>query len=128
MNFMVHWATTAFSLWVCSYLFNGVRFDSFSALVISALVLGLVNAVVRPLLVFLTFPLTFVTLGFFLLVINALMILLVSSLVSGFTVSGFWVAFFASIFISLLSLFIGSFLSDGPNPPWQPPTGGGSWT
>ncbi|KXW59021.1 phage holin family protein [Ferrovum myxofaciens] len=126
LNFLLQWGTTTFSLWVCSYVFKGIRFDSLGALVISALVLGFANAVVKPILILLTLPLTLFTFGFFLLVINALMILLVSYLVRGFTVSGFWEAFFASIFVSLLSLIIGAFLSNG-SPPWQPPPGGGNW-
>ncbi len=128
INFMLHWGTTTFSLWVCSYVFSGVRFDSVSSLVISALLLGFANAVVKPVLILLTLPLTLFSFGFFLLVINALMILLVSSLVRGFTVSGFWEAFFASLFVSFLSLVIGALLSNG-SPPWQSPGGsGGSWT
>jgi putative membrane protein len=66
---------------------------------------------VRPLLVFFTLPLTLVTFGLFLLVINALMLLLVAWLVKGFRVSGFWTAFFASIFVSLLSIVIGALVS-----------------
>ncbi len=108
--FLVHWAITALSLWIASYLFRGLRFDGTGALVVSALLLGLANAVVKPLLIVLTLPLTLLTFGLFLLVINALMILLVSAIVRGFRVSGFWTAFFASIFISLLSIAIGSLL------------------
>ena len=76
--------------------------------IISALLLGLANAVLRPLLVILTLPLTLLSFGFFLLVINALMLLLVAKLVSGFKISGFWTAFFASLFISILSIALGS--------------------
>ncbi len=104
--FLLHWAITSLSLWVASHVFRGIRFSSASALIVSALLLGFANAVLRPVLVIFTLPLTLVTLGFFLLVINALMLLLVSALVKGFTVSGFWTAFFASIFISLLSLLM----------------------
>ena len=89
------------------------RFDTTGALAVSALLLGFANAVVKPLLVVLTLPLTFLTFGLFLLVINALMILLVAALVRGFRVSGFWTALFASIFVSLLSLVIGSLLGSG---------------
>ena len=109
--FLTHWAITALSLWVASHLFRGLKFDSTGALVVSALLLGLANAIVKPLLIVLTLPLTLVTFGLFLLVINALMILLVAALVKGFRVSGFWTALFASIFISLLSIFIGSFVT-----------------
>ena len=111
--FLLHWATLALALWVASQVFAGIRFESKSALAVSALLLGLANAVVRPLLILLTLPLTLVTFGLFILVINALMILLVSSLVRGFKVSGFWTAFFASIFISLISLLLSFFLSGG---------------
>lgn len=111
--FLLHWAITALSLWVASHLFKGIKFSSTSALIISALLLGFANAIVRPLLVVLTLPLTFITFGLFLLVINALMILMVSWLVKGFNVSGFWTAFFASIFISVLSLVLGSFVLGG---------------
>jgi putative membrane protein len=110
--FLLHWGITAVSLWVASRIFKGVRFDDTSSLVVSALLLGFANAVVKPLLIVLTLPLTFVTLGFFLLVINALMILMVSALVKGFKVSGFWTALFASIFVSLLSIAIEAFLQD----------------
>ena len=123
--FLIHWGITSLSLWVSSYVFSGLKFSSTSALVISALLLGFVNALVKPVLIFLTLPLTLLTLGLFLLVINALMILLVSAIVKGFTVSGFWTAFFASIFISVLSFLIGAFLSDG-SPPMQP-LQGGTW-
>ena len=107
-GFFIQWGITAISLWVASLLFNGIRFSSSSALVISALLLGFANAVLRPLLVILTLPLTLLSLGFFLLVINALMLRLVAKVVSGFKISGFWTAFFASLFISILSMALGS--------------------
>ena len=106
--FVLHWAITALSLWVVSHLFKGIRFSSTGALVVSALLLGLANAVVRPLLVALTLPLTLLSFGFFLLVINALMLLLVAKLVDGF-----WTAFWASLFIALLSLVLGAFVLGG---------------
>ncbi|MES2247973.1 MAG: phage holin family protein [Pseudomonadota bacterium] len=123
--FLVHWAITGISLWVASHLFKGLKFESTSALIVSALLLGLANAIVKPLLIVLTLPLTLLTFGLFLLVINALMILLVAALVKGFKVSGFWTALFASIFISLLSIVIGSFVTGGdPAEQIQMPQGG----
>jgi putative membrane protein len=109
--FLLHWGITALSLWVASLVFKGLKFDTVSSLVIAALLLGLANAIVRPLLIVLTLPLTLITFGLFILVINALMILLVAKLVKGFTVSSFWTAFFASIVISLLSIAIGAAVS-----------------
>ena len=121
MPFLVQWAVTSVALWVASHVFRGIRFADTSSLIVSALLLGFANAIVRPLLILLTLPLTLVTLGLFLLVINALMLLLVSLLVRGFTISGFWTAFFASIFISVLGLVIGAFLGGG-GPTWN-----GTW-
>ena len=111
--FLLHWGITALSLWVASHVFRGIRFTDTSSLIVSALLLGFANAIVKPLLIVLTLPLTFLSFGLFLLVINALMILLVSKLVRGFTVSSFWTAFFASIFIAVLSFVIGSFALGG---------------
>ena len=111
--FLVHWGITALSLWVASHIFAGIKFADTSSLIVSALLLGFANAIVKPLLIILTLPLTFLTFGLFLLVLNALMILLVSSLVDGFKVSSFWTAFFASIFITVLSFVIGSFVIAG---------------
>jgi putative membrane protein len=113
LPFLLHWAITALSLWVASHLFKGIRFSSTSSLVVSALVLGLANAVVKPLLVVLTLPLTLLSFGLFLLVINALMLLLVAKLVNGFKVDGFGTAFWASLFISLLSLVLAAFVLGG---------------
>jgi len=125
LPFLLHWTITALSLWAASHVFRGIHFADPRALIISALLLGFANAVVRPLLVVLTFPLTLLTLGFFLLVINALMLLLVAALVRGFTISGFWTAFFASVFISVMSFAIGLFV-DHDTPVWQS-EGKGLW-
>jgi putative membrane protein len=113
LPFLQHWGITAISLWAASRIFRGLKFDNVPSLVIAALLLGLANAVVRPLLIALTFPLTLLTFGLFLLVINALMILLVARLVKGFKVSSFWTALFASIFVSVLSFLVGAALSQG---------------
>lgn len=113
LPFLLHWGITALSLWVASHVFKGLRFDGGRALLISALLLGLANAIVRPILVVLTLPLTLLTFGAFLLVINALMMMLVARLVRGFTVDGFGTAFLASIFVAVLSLVFGALVSMG---------------
>lgn len=105
-DFLVHWAVMSLSLWVASHVFRGLTFSSSGALLVSALLLGFANAIVRPILVFLTLPLTLLTFGLFLLVINALMIMLVAALVKGFKVSGFWTALLASMFIAILGFLI----------------------
>jgi len=106
VDFLTHWAIMSLSLWVASYVFNGIKFESRSSLVISALMLGFANAIIRPVLWILTLPITFLTLGFFALAINAFMIMLVAKLVNGFKLSGFWTAFFVSIFIAVFGFFI----------------------
>ncbi|MEO7400776.1 MAG: phage holin family protein [Polaromonas sp.] len=111
--FLLHWGITALSLWVASHIFHGLKFDDTASLIVSALLLGFANAIIKPLLIVLTLPLTLLTFGLFVLVINALMILLVAWLVKGFRVSSFWTAFFASMFIGLLSIVIGSFVTGG---------------
>ena len=111
--FLLHWGITALSLWVASHVFSGLKFNDVSSLIVTALLLGFANAIVKPLLIVLTLPLTLLTFGLFILVINALMMLLVARLVKGFKVSSFWTAFFASMFIGLLSIVIGSFVIGG---------------
>jgi putative membrane protein len=104
--FLIQWGLTSLSLWVASYIFSGLKFADGGSLLIAALLLGFANAVVKPLLILFTLPLTVLTMGLFLLVVNALVLMLVSALVSGFTISSFWTAFFASIFISIFGLFV----------------------
>lgn len=101
---LARWVVNAAALLGVAYIYPGVHVESFLAALIAALVLGLVNAVVRPLLVILTFPVTLVTLGLFLFVINALLFWLVAEVVRGFTVSGFLAALVGSILYSLITL------------------------
>ncbi len=126
IQFLVHWGITALSLWMASFIFDGITFESRGSLLVSALLLGLANAIIRPVVILLTIPLTVLTFGFFLLVINALMLLLVSRVVRGFKVAGFWTAFFASIFISILSFVVGVFIfQHGEHPMMLMPMHGG---
>lgn len=110
-RFLVHAVVTALSLWVVSELVSGIGFADGKSLVVAALVLGLANAIVRPALVLLTLPLTVVTLGLFLLVLNALMLLLVAALVPGFHVASFGSAFLGGILLSIVSSVIGAILN-----------------
>lgn len=108
-RFLIHWATVALSLWVATEIVPGIRVSSFTVLVIGALILGLVNACVRPVLVFLTLPITVVTLGLFYLVVNGLSFGLAAWLVPGFSVSGLGPAMLGALVVSVLSWFIGFF-------------------
>jgi putative membrane protein len=107
-NFLLTWLLTALALVLTGWLVPGITLEGFNAAIIAAAVLGLVNAVVKPLLILLTLPLTFLTLGVFLLVINAISLMLVGGLTpAGFTVDGFLPAFFGSIVLSVVSTILG---------------------
>lgn len=101
---LLRWLINALALLLVARLVPGFEVASFYTALIVALVLGLVNAVIRPILIFLTLPITVLTLGLFIFVINAAMILLVSTFVKGFEVAGFGPAFIASLVLWLISL------------------------
>ena len=103
MEFLGRLIISTLAVLVTSYILPGVHIDGALTALLVAAVLSLLNAVVKPVLVFLTIPITLFTLGFFLLVINAVMILIASKLVSGFKVDGFWIAFFFSLVLSLVN-------------------------
>ena len=103
VGFLLRAAISALGLWVASQLLDGLHFATPSNLLLAAVLLGIVNAFVRPLAFILTLPITIVTLGLFLLVLNAGMVALVAWLVPGFQVAGFWTAVGAALIVSLVS-------------------------
>ena len=112
--FLIRWFCTTLAVGVAVAL-TGMTVDGWASLVTMALLLGLLNAFVRPLLLLLSLPFVIVTLGFFILVLNALVLWFAGSLVPGFHVDGFWNAFFGSIIVSLVSWVLSAFFrgSDG---------------
>jgi len=110
IGFLLHLILTAALILLVANLVRGIEVGGWGTALLAALILGLVNAVVRPLMVFLTFPLTIVTLGLFLFVINALMLLLVSALVPGMRVQGFGPALVGSFLLTVLNMLIAFFL------------------
>ncbi|MGY0393468.1 phage holin family protein [Bizionia sp. KMM 8389] len=102
MKLIIRLLLTAVAVVVLSKLLPGVSVESYTTAVIVAVVLGMLNMFVRPILIFLTLPATIVTLGLFLFVINACMILLADNLISGFAVSSFWIALLFSILLTVL--------------------------
>lgn len=114
-HFLFRWAITAVAVMVAAMLLHGIRFDSPGALIVAALLLGILNAFVRPVLLILSAPLILLTLGFFILVVNALMLMLVQNLVPGFHVDHFGSAFWGAIIISIVSWLLSAFFrgSDG---------------
>jgi putative membrane protein len=103
---------TAFALILVAEFIPGIEVDSVVTALIAAILLGVVNALVRPLLVILTLPITLITLGLFILVINAFLFWGVASFLDGFTVSGFWPALFGSIIVSIVSAFVNKNIDD----------------
>ena len=104
-GFLIRWLICALGLWVAQAIVPGVRIDEAQTVLLAGILLGIVNAVVRPIAVFLTLPITVVTLGLFLLVLNAAMLALVASLLNGFQLAGFGSALLGSIVVSLTSWF-----------------------
>lgn len=108
MGFLIQWIVVAIALWVTAYIVPGVGFSSMTALAVAALVLGLVNALVRPVLTILTLPLTILTLGLFYLIVNGLAFGLAAAITPGFTVAGFGSAIIGALLVSLVSWVVGS--------------------
>jgi len=106
VRFILFWAVNTLVLWVAGELFTSVHFDSMSALALSGLLFGLINATLKPVMVIVTLPITLLTLGLFLLVINALVLMFTAWLVPGFHLAGFWNAVLISIFISVFSFIV----------------------
>jgi putative membrane protein len=108
-HFVFRWAVTTIAVMVASSVIRGIRYDTVAALIGASLLLGVLNAFVRPFLLILSVPLILVTLGFFILILNALLLLVVPSIVVGFHVDGFWSAFWGAIIISIISWILSAF-------------------
>ncbi len=106
MHLLISWLVTTVAILITAYFLPGVAVRSLGAAIITALVLGLINAIVRPILIVLTLPLTIVTLGLFIFVLNALLVLLTSAIVPGFEVRNFWWALLFSLIFSVVSFIL----------------------
>lgn len=104
---LLNWLISTLAILVAAYLIPGITVTWLAALVL-AIVLGLINAFIKPVLFILTLPINILTLGLFSLILNALIVLFVSYFVPGFTVAGFWPAFFFSILVSLINALFGA--------------------
>ena len=112
MNLIIRILVTAFIVLLLANFLGGVSVDGFGTSIIVAIVLGLLNLIVKPLMVLLTLPVTLLTLGLFLFVINAVIILLCSELVGGFHVESFWTALLFSILLSVLQSVMSGLLGE----------------
>jgi putative membrane protein len=110
IRLLLIWLVNALALLALPYVFPWVKVDSFTAALVAALVLGLINTLIRPLLVLLTLPVTILTLGLFIFVLNGLLFWAVGSFVDGFHVSGFWSAVFGAIVYSLISWLLSALI------------------
>lgn len=106
-NFLVRLIISAIAVLICAYILPGAEVDGFISAIVVAGVLALLNALLKPILVILTIPITILTLGLFLLVINTILVMLASSLVPGFSIDGFWWAFLFSIILSVINSVFG---------------------
>ena len=110
LRFIVQFVVTCFGLWLSAQIVPGVGFSDSGSLLLAAILLGIANAVVRPILTVLTFPLTIITFGLFLLVVNAAVIGLVAVLLSGFEVDGLWAGIGAAVVTGIVSWIAGWFI------------------
>lgn len=112
MKILVHWLISALAIVISAYLLPGVHVSGFVTALIIAVVLGAVNVFFRPVLVLLTLPITVLTFGTFLFVLNTLLIMLVAAIVPGFAIDGFWWAFLFGIVLALVNTALDSFARD----------------
>ncbi len=112
LRFIAQFLVTALGLWLASRIVPGVEFTDTGTLLLAAILLGIVNAIVRPILTILTFPITVITLGLFLLVVNAAMIGLVAVLLNGFVVDGLAAGIGAAIITGIVSWLAGAFIGN----------------
>jgi putative membrane protein len=112
LGFLIRASLVALGLWLATVWVSGVSIDTPTTLILAGVLLGIVNSIVRPIAILLTLPMTIVTLGLFLLVINAGMLALVAWILPGMHLAGFWSAFWASVLVSLVS-FVGSWFVGG---------------
>lgn len=110
MGFLLKWLVMAISVMVAAYVIPGVTISGFFAALWVALFLGFINVLIKPILIFITLPINILTLGLFTFVINALLILLASSVIKGFQVSGFWIAMLFSIVLSIVNYLFSNLL------------------
>lgn len=106
MKLLTNWIVTSLIIFIVAYILKGVHVESIWTAFVIAVVIGLLNAFVRPLLVLLTFPITVVTLGLFLFVINAFLVIIADKLIPGFAVASFWWALLFSILVSGIKMLI----------------------
>lgn len=110
-SLFIRWLILTAAIMFASYLIEGIKVDGFSSALLAAAILGMLNAIFRPILIILTLPINIMSLGLFTFVINALLLMMASGVISGFVVEGFWSAIFGSLIISVVNGILGSWIS-----------------
>ena len=113
IGFLIRWITNTLALIIAVGIVPGIQVDRWETVAVAALILGMLNASLRPLLILLTLPLHFISLGFFTLLINGFMLYLVAKVVAGFKITGFWDAFWGALFFSIVSFLLNLFVDPG---------------
>jgi putative membrane protein len=121
MQLLLIWFLNALALLTVAYVLPGITVDGFTAALVAALILGLINTLIRPLLILLTLPVTVVTLGLFILVINGLLFWFAGSVLKGFEVSGFWVGVLGAFLYSIVSSVLTMLFFNKKAPPENRP-------
>ena len=109
---IIRWLILTVAILVAAYVIEGIEVKGFWSAFFAAAILGVLNALFRPILIILTLPITILTLGLFTFVINAILVMMVSGVIGGFEVHGFWAALLGSLVISVVSWLLNSFISD----------------
>ena len=112
MGLLLRWLILTSGIIIASYLLEGIHVSGFFSAFLAAALLGILNVLFRPVLILLTLPINILSLGLFTFVINALMLMMVSGIISGFEVHGFWTALLGSLIISIISWLLNFFISD----------------
>ncbi len=111
--FLVRWLINALAIFVVTHIVKGIEVSNTSVVLVIALVLGIINAFLRPFIILITLPINILTLGLFTLFINGALFYLVSKIVKGFTITGFWTAFWGYILFSIISFLLSYLIAEG---------------
>lgn len=112
MKLIASWLINALALYVTDYIIGGISFDRWQTLFVAALVIGIINSLIKPIAHLIALPITILTLGLFALIVNTAMIALAAKIVPGFSIDGFWSAFFGAIVLSIVSTFLHSTIKE----------------
>ena len=105
-SFLIRWFVLTLAIFIVANVFKLIYIENFTALILASLVLGILNAILRPILIFLTLPINILSLGFFILVINGFLLFIVSVVVGGFEITNVWSAFLAALLITIFSAIL----------------------